>query len=409
MSTQSRREWIGTQRARYRRAARQEKGRMLDEGCRLFGLHRKSLIRALGRPGRRTPKRRGRKRRYGPELLGPLKTIWLAAEQPCAKRLQALLPRWLPFYERRHGPLEEAVHLALLAASASTLDRLLRPLRARRKGLSGTRSVRRLEGQIPIRTNFQEVDGPGTFEADTVAHGGTSLAGAFVWTLTLTDIWSGWTENRAVWSKSARQITTRLRDVEKRLVFDIDAFDTDNGSEFINYHLWRYFHNRAQPVHFTRSRPYHKNDQAHVEQKQWTHVRQLLGYDRLDNPRLVALIDELYRNEWRALQNFFLPTMQLISKTRDGARLRRRHGKPATPYQRLLASPKIVEQAKEQLRREFAALDPFELHDQIETKLRAIFRLARSRRKKGAPTPQKGATKKRHKKATRPLPQLKPR
>jgi hypothetical protein len=375
---------------------------MLDEGCRLFGVHRKSLIRALARPARRRSNRCGRKRRYGAELLGPLKRIWLAAEQPCAKRLKALLGQWLPFYERHYGALEEGVREALLRASASTLDRLLRPLRARRKGLSATRSVRRLEGQIPIRTNFREVDGPGLLEADTVAHCGQSMAGAFVWTLTLTDVWSGWTENRAIWNKSVRQIITRLGDIEKRLAFDIEGFDTDNGSEFINWPLWRHFHNRAHPVHFTRSRPYRKNDQAHVEQKQWTHVRQLLGYDRLEDRRLVAKIDDLYRNEWRALQNFFLPTMQLLGKTRHGGRVRRRYSKPATPYQRLLASDKLSKAAKKPLREEFKRLDPFELHKQIETKLRAIFRLARPQKKAAEKTARKGATNRRQKTATLP-------
>lgn len=387
MSGRSRQEYIRTQRGRYRSATRRQKGRILDEGCWLFRVHRKSLIRAFGRRAQRAPQRRGRRREYGPQLLGPLKVIWLAAEQPCAKRLKALLAQWLPFYEHHYGALDGAVRGRLLAASASTLDRLLRPLRVRRKGRSGTRAVRRLEGQIPIRTHFREVDGPGTFEADTVAHCGESLAGKFVWTVTLTDIWSGWTESRAVWNKNARQIVTRLRDIEQRLAFDIEAFDTDNGGEFLNWHLWRYFHERADRVNFTRSRPYHKNDQAHVEQKQWTHVRQLLGYGRLEDRRLVALIDDLYRDEWRALQNFFLPTMQLLSKTRDGGRLQRRHSKPCTPYQRLLASPKVSEQGKEQLRREFQALDPFELHKSIEAKLRAIFRLARSRQKGATQTP----------------------
>ena len=400
MSSRSRREYIETQRARYRRGTREQRGWILDEGCRLFGVHRKSLIRAFGRRGQRASRCRGRPRHYGAELRGPLKVIWLAAEQPCGKRLHALMAQWLPFYERHYGALDPGVRDRLRAASPATLDRLLRPLRVRGKGLSGTRAVRRLEGQIPIRTHFREVDGPGTFEADTVAHCGESLAGKFVWTLTLTDIWSGWTESRAVWNKNARQIVTRLRDIEQRLVFDIEAFDTDNGGEFLNYHLLRYFHDRADRVNFTRSRPYHKNDQAHVEQKQWTHVRQLLGYARLEDRRLVALIDDLYRNEWRALQNFFLPTMQLLSKTRHGGRLRRRHSKPCTPYQRLLNSPKVSEESKEQLRREFQALDPFELHKSIEAKLRAIFRLVRSRQKTANPRHQKGATQTRQKTAT---------
>jgi hypothetical protein len=358
-------------------------------------MHRKSLIRAFGRDGHRAVRRRGRPRQYDAALMGPLKTIWLAGEQVCGKRLKAMLPYWLPSYERHYGVLDPDVRAKLLSASASTLDRLLQAIRARaRKGLGTTRSVRRLEGQIPIRTNFREVDGPGTFEADTVAHCGQTTAGAFVYTLTLTDIWSGWTENAAVWNKSSRQIRTRLSEIENGLSFDIKAFDADNGSEFINYELLRYFHNRADQINFTRSRPGHKNDQAHVEQKQFTHVRQLLGYDRFEDRRLVALIHDLYRNEWRALQNFFLPTMQLRSKTPVGARLRRRYGPPCTPYQRLLASPKVSEQAKEQLRRDFAALDPFNLHERIETKLRAIFRLARLPQKTATlRSRQKGATK----------------
>jgi len=391
MSYRSRREYIRTQRTRYRGGTRQAKSRILDEGCALFGLHRKSLIRAFGRPSRPARRRRGAKPRYGPELLGPLKAIWLSADQPCSKRLKAVVAIWLPFYESRHGALELTVRAGLLAMSPATIDRLLRPIRARRrKGLSATRSARHLVGQIPIRTRFQDVDGPGWFEADTVAHCGTSLAGQFVWSLTFTDIWSGWTENRAVWNRSARQIVDRIGDIEQGLAFDIEGFDSDNGTEFLNRHLWRYFHDRPVPVEFTRSRPYRKNDNAHVEQKQWTHVRQLLGYDRLDKRRLMGLINDLYRTDWRAMQNFFQPTMQLVSKSREGGRLRRYHGKPRTPYERLIDSPTVSQDGKDQLRREFASLDPFDLRQAIETKLRAIFRLARTR-SKGAARARRGA------------------
>ena len=166
MSTASRREYFRTQRARYRRARRAEKQGILDEACEMFGMHRKSLIRALNRAAVRSVRRAGHPRVYDETLLGVLKAIWLAGEQPCGKRFAALLPTWLAPYERRYGALDPAVRARVLAASPSTLDRLLRPLRARRKGLCGTRAVRRLEGQIPIRTNFREVDGPGTFEAD---------------------------------------------------------------------------------------------------------------------------------------------------------------------------------------------------------------------------------------------------
>lgn len=385
MSYRSRQDYLKTQRARYRRGTRAQKGRILDEGCALFGTHRKSLIRAFARPARASGTRRGPRPRYGPRVLVPLKVIWRAAEQACSKRLKAILPIWLGHYERRHGALDRAERADLLAISPATMDRLLRPIRVRaRKGLSGTRSARHLAGQIPIRTRFEKVDGPGWIEADTVAHCGESMAGQFVWSLTLTDIWSGWTENRAVWNRNTRQIVKRIAEIEKGLAFEIEGFDSDNGGEFINHELYRYFRNRPVPVEFTRSRPYHKNDNAHVEQKQWTHVRQLLGYDRLERRRLVEPIDDLYHNEWRALQNFFLPTMQLISKSREGGRLRRYHSKPRTPYQRLIDSPAVSDEAKRRLRREFESLDPFELGQAIETKLRAIFRLARTRRKGAA-------------------------
>ena len=214
MSYRSRQEYVKTQRGRYRRGTRAAKSRILSEGCAMFGLHRKSLIRAFGRPARPGRRRRGPKPRYGPELLGPLKAIWLAADQPCSKRLKVVVALWLPFYERRHGTLAGDVRQGLLAMSPATMDRLLRPIRARRrKGLCATRSVRHLQGQIPIRTRFQEVDGPGYFEADTVAHCGQSMAGRFVWSLTFTDIFSGWTENRAVWNRNARQIVKRIRDI----------------------------------------------------------------------------------------------------------------------------------------------------------------------------------------------------
>lgn len=387
MSYRSREDYLKTQRARYRRGTRAQKSRILDEGCSMFGMHRKSLIRALGRPARVASRRRGPKPHYGSELLGPLKVIWLAAQQPCSKRLKAALPLWLGPYERRHGTLAPEMRGDLLAMSAATIDRLLRPIRARRrKGLCATRSARHLEGQIPIRTRFQEVEGPGWFEADTVAHCGSSLAGAFVWSLTLTDIWSGWTENCAVWNRSSRQIVEHIRNIEQGLAFEIEGFDSDNGSEFLNHRLYRYLRDRLVPIEFTRSRPYRKNDNAHVEQKQWTHVRQLLGYDRFEDRRLVARINDLYRNEWRALVNFFLPTMQLIAKHREGGRLRRYHGTPRTPYQRLMDSPKVSQEGKEQLRCEMQSLDPFDLRERIETKLRAIFRLAGKQRKQGGRT-----------------------
>jgi hypothetical protein len=211
-----------------------------------------------------------------------------------------------------------------------------------------------------------------------VAHCGASLVGGFVWTLTLTDIWSGWTENAAVWNKKSKEIVKRIKRIEKTLSFEIEEFDSDNGTEFINHRLLKFLRDRPAPILFTRSRPYRKNDNAHVEQKQWTHVRQLLGYDRFENRRLVEMIDDLYRNECRAMRNFFQPNMRLVSKHRQGGRVKRFHSAPRTPYARLMESPKVSQASKTRLRLEFETLDPFALREAIERKLRRIFRIVRA-------------------------------
>jgi hypothetical protein len=210
-----------------------------------------------------------------------------------------------------------------------------------------------------------------------VAHCGGSLEGDFVWSVTYTDIHSGWTANRAVWNKGAHGIAEATRAIESALPFELLGFDTDNGSEFLNWHLLRHFQDQPKAVGFTRSRPYHKNDNGHVEQKNWTHVRQLLGYDRLDDPELVAPINALYRDCWEPLHNHFLPSAKLEQKSRDGAKIKRRHDKPLTPCQRLLASPEVSGAAKRRLQAERAVLNPFELHRRLEEGLRGILHRAR--------------------------------
>ncbi len=216
---------------------------------------------------------------------------------------------------------------------------------------------------------------PGYLEADTVAHCGNSMEGDFVWSLTFTDIYSGWTENRATWNRGAQGVLTQIRDVEISLVFPILGFDCDNGSEFLNYPLFRYWTGRNAPVSFTRGRPYHTNDSAHVEQKNWTHVRQLLGYDRFSNPDLVEPINSLYTHEWSQFQNFFCPTLKLESKERINSKIRRRYGKPQTPAERLLACPDVTPEAKQRLRETLRSLNPFHLREAIERKLKMIFNL----------------------------------
>jgi hypothetical protein len=204
-------------------------------------------------------------------------------------------------------------------------------------GRSTTKPGTLLRRQIPIKTNQWDETRPGFLEADTVAHCGDTTAGTYVNTVDFVDIATGWTEQRAVFGKGERGVVEQVKDVEQSLPFPLLGFDCDNGSEFLNYHLVRHFAGR--PIAFTRSRAYHKDDNAHIEQKNWTHVRQWLGYERLDRPEAVELLNDLYRTEWRLFHNFFCPSVKLIAKDRIGSKTVRRHDSPKTPYQRIIESP----------------------------------------------------------------------
>lgn len=321
MSLPSKREYLRQIRSRYRRGGRVHKSKILDEYCEVCGYDRKYAIKRLASDPHRPRRKPGRKALYDKERLLPLlKRVWLASDQMCSKRLRAALPQWLPHLSM----LSAENKTQLLSLSPATMDRMLRPLRVRYpgKGLGGTKPGTLLKHHIPIRTGNWDITRPGFIEADTVAHCGNSLAGDFIWSLVFTDIFSGWTQLRATWNKGAFGIQQQIIDLEKQTPFAIAGFDCDNGSEFLNYPLLEYFTHRQKPVAFTRSRPYHKNDNAHVEQKNWTHVRQLLGWDRLENPQLVESINDLYRKEWSAYQNFFCPSMKLVSKERVRSRYR---------------------------------------------------------------------------------------
>lgn len=363
--------------ARYSRANRKAKAQILNEFCATSGMHRKHVIRLLKHKvvGWRE-KPAGRKKHYDPsEVLEPLKAIWLATDQMCSKRLKHALPLWLPHYEARF-PLEAHIRHQLLTMSARTIDRLLKASRSHyRKRFGGTKPGSLLKKHIPIKTNQWNESIPGFVEADTVAHGGTSLVGNFVWSITLTDIYSGWTENAAVWNKGAHGVLTQLRIIEERLPFRLLGFDCDNGSEFLNHHLLKHFQERDKAVQFTRSRPYHKGDNAHVEQKNWTHVRQLFGYYRYENPQLVILMNDIYQNEFSLLHNYFYPAMKLQDKVRIESKIKKQYDEPKTPYQRLMKSDAVSAEQKERMRKVFESLNPFTLQEQIQRKLKNIFRL----------------------------------
>lgn len=361
-------------RSRYRGRGREAKTRLLSEFCEQYGYERKYAIKLLGAEGVAAPKHPppGPEPKY--EAVSEIITqVWQAAEQICGKRLVRALPLWLPHYERHHGKLLPTQKKLLTQVSAATLDRLLSDLKGRReKGLSGTRPGTLLRQQIPIQGEVWNESKVGFLEADSVAHCGGSLAGDFIWSLTYTDLASTWTEGRAIWNKGSRGVLAQTRDVENKLPFAVLGFDFDNGSEWLNWSLIRYLQVRARPIRLTRSRPYHKDDNAHVEQKNWMWPRQLLGYGRLGQAKQVEPINALYKDAWGPLHNFFLPSMKLVQKWRMGSRWVRRYDQPQTAYQRLLASGQLATQQAARLREFYQSLDPFKLAQETERRLRPI-------------------------------------
>jgi hypothetical protein len=349
---------------RYRKASKALKGRMLDELCALTGWTRRHARRTLSEAisGRVKPPRRPRPRTYGEEVLEPLRFVWATLNGPAGKRLAPFMAEVVAALER-HGELElePGVRAKLLRISPATIDRALAPERRRLRvrGRQGTKPGSILKRQIPIRT-FAEWDDrrPGFCEADLVAHDGGSGAGEFCQTLDLVCVATGWTEMRALPTKAQRWVFEALVDIREALPFPLLGLDSDNGGEFINVELFRYC--EQEGITFTRSRPYRKNDNCFVEQKNWPVVRQQVGYLRYDTPAELEALRELYRH-LRLYVNFFQPQMKLVAKTRRGAKVSKTFDTARTPYQRVLESSVVADQAKEVLRAAYLGLNPARL------------------------------------------------
>lgn len=381
MSIEARKEYLRAIRDRYRKACRDEKTGILNEFCAVCGYTRKYAIRILGSTGELKRGRPGPEPRYDLDVVRHLRMLWLSMNQVCSKKIKAAIPHWLPHYT--DTGLTDPIRAKLLEISPATIDRLLAPYRRQfRKGLSSTRPDLKIKNRIPIRLVIgREIARPGYLEADTVAHCGESLQGFFVNSLTLTDLFSGWTENRATWTKGMTPVLEAIREVEAKLPFSLWGFACDNGSEFLNHELLKYLQGprreKEKRVEFVRRRPYKKNDNAHVEQKNWTHVRQLFGYDRLEDRALVLLMNEIYREYWNPMQNFFLPSTKLIDKTRIGGRIQKKYDIPRTPYQRLLESADVSPEAKAALKARYERMNPFELKAQLQDRLQTFFEQVR--------------------------------
>ncbi|MGH8647804.1 MAG: hypothetical protein ACREUP_00650 [Burkholderiales bacterium] len=384
MEPKAEREYLARMWERYVIAQRREKSRLLDEAVAVTGRHRKGLIRRW-RVGSRPPRRRraGRPTRYGPAVGRALLAIWTAAGYPWSQRLKALLPTWVPWARRRLG-LTPATEAGLVRISARQIDRVLAPHKRtiRRRQYGRTKPGTLLKHHIPLRTDRWRVTAPGFTEIDLVAHSGDRAEGEFAYTFNLTDIHTTWVESGALLGKSQVRVQETLEQLRAALPFPLHGIDSDNGSEFINAHLYRYCRHRQ--IQFTRGRPYKKDDNAHIEQKNWTHVRKLMGYVRYDSEAAVAAMNAVYA-DLRLLQNLFLPSVKLVTKERVGARVRRRYDRPQIPLDRVRVCPEadpVTVQALVALR---ARLDPFQLAQRIDAGLGRVYQLANHRVRASAP------------------------
>lgn len=382
MSQRTRKELLEKLRRRYQSAGWVHKHKLLDQAQELLGYHRKSAIRALGtEPRVRAPGIiTGRPRHYEPGLLlAWLRPIWHATDYACGRRLAAMLPEWIPAFEADERRMPAEVRDKLLGASARTLDRLLHPLRLQAGRQSLTRPGTLLRQQIPIRGSVWEEGRAGWLEVDTVALCGGSAAGEYVWMLDGVDYVTTWVEVRAMWGRGQAGTLAALQDVELSLPFALLGLDSDNGGEFLNYHVLQWLQQRPRPVFMTRSRPFKKDDNAHVEQKNWTHVRQCFGYERHDNPEVVGVMNQLLKGAYGKLLNYFHACLKLERKERRQGRVQRIYGPAQTPLARVLVSAEVSPQTKQRLRQEKAGLNPFALKREVARTLKTIASLRRAR------------------------------
>ena len=366
---------------RYRNAGRKEKKVILSEFCANAGYHRKYAIRLLNgpRPGQgKSGPRRGRGVSYSQEMVAVLTGVWEAAGYPWSVRLKALLPLWMPWI-RRHYRVGPEMEKELLRMSARQMDRRLKSQKTqRRRRIYGrTKPGYLLKHHIPVKTDRWDVTTPGFTEVDLVSHSGNSASGEFAHSLNVTDMHTTWTESRAVLGRGEEAVQRALNEISEVLPFALRGVDSDNGSEFINWHLKRWCERKQ--IQLTRGRPYKKDDNAHIEQKNWTHVRKLLGWDRYDTPTAVESINHLYRNELRLWLNLYLPSVKLLKKVRVGSKVRRVYDGPRTPFERVQACAQADQEKVAKLAELRKSLDPFQLGKNIERKLLRISQLANRR------------------------------
>lgn len=379
MSQKSKRELIETIRPRYLKAHKSGKERILDELVASTGYHRKYAIRVLKHGLKpKTLQKKGRRKLYQGEVVVALTRIWEICGRICSKRLKPFLSEMVTVLEHHQELfLSEAVKSQLFKMSRATIDRCLKPARfeERAHGLCTTKPGSLLKQAIPIRT-YADWDNarPGFVEVDLVAHCADSAEGQYLNTLTTTDISTGWTDCEAVLHRSQQLVFAAIQHMRQRLPFPLLGLDSDNGGEFINDLLYRYC--LEEQVTFTRSRPYKKNDQAHVEQKNWSVVRHVIGYDRFESQEELELLNSIYA-DLRLYVNFFQPVLKLVGKERVGNKTLKRYDVAATPYQRVLKSEQVGLAVKARLCHQYLQLNPVRLRNEIDAKVGKLWKIVR--------------------------------
>jgi hypothetical protein len=376
MTSGSTKEYGAAMRKRYLAASKKEKTKLLSEFCTVTGYHRKAAVRLLRRPPR-VRERRGRAPRYGLAVTQALRKLWEASDHLCSKRLAPFIPELVDSLERHDElPLEAEIKELVLKVSASTIDRLLRPYRRRglRRPYTSNTSSSSIKSQIPLRT-FSEWENvqPGSLQADLVLHCGESTEGFYLTTLMAVDVATGWHECVPIWGKGKDRVGGGVHQVQSRLPFALRELHTDNGSEFINDGLYPYCQRYA--IRFTRGRPYKKNDQAYVEQKNWSVVRRLVGYHRYSTKSAYEQMERLYILVGR-YTNFFQPIAKLVHKERIGAKVIKRYDVAKTPYQLLLETGILQEVKRRSLEEQYQSLNPVQLKSQIDAALEKLWKLA---------------------------------
>lgn len=372
-------EYLNNIRERYKNSTKKKKSYILSEFCINSGYSRKHASRILLEQLEPRIRKPGPTPKYDQAFVYYLRNIWETTGRLCGKNLVAAIPIWLPKSSYSDFPMD--IRLKLEKVSASTIDRLLANYKfSKPKGISTTKASA-FKNKIPIRTLDAKAHCPGIVNADTVAHCGDNIGGDYMNSLTVVDLFSGWTVNKAIWKKDAKATLKQIQKVEALLPFTLVEFFSDNGNEFVNNELKNYFEKRIAPVHFTRTRAYKKNDNCYVEQKNYTHVRKIFGYQRIDCAELVSMANEIYQVYWNPLQNFFTPSMKLIKKERIGAKILKTYDTPKTPYQRLIECGYLTTAQRKFLIEKYNSLNPFFLRKELDKKLKIFFQLVEEYKK----------------------------